>query len=196
MKILKNKGFLSIGITLILLLILGNYFVSYQIIINKNKRLQSIFNRKDTREKLYNLKVFSFDEIYKIDRLISSQEYKTPVEFLVRTCDDSKLWLKKSQVISQNGYMIYRIFFNEKLFYQLKQRDNFDFFNSMKKEIETRGINKDFIIEVVKYYQVEDFKSIVIFKGIIQLLYKGDNQNILFPDKEILKEIVIKVENQ
>ena len=196
MKILKNKGFLSIGITLILLLILGNYFVSYQIIINKNKRLQSIFNRKDTREKLYNLKVFSFDEIYKIDRLISSQEYKTPVEFLVRTCDDSKLWLKKSQVISQNGYMIYRIFFNEKLFYQLKQRDNFDFFNSMKKEIETRGINKDFVIEVVKYYQVEDFKSIVIFKGIIQLLYKGDNQNILFPDKEILKEIVIKVENQ
>lgn len=196
MKILKNKGFLSIGITLILLLILGNYFVSYQIIINKNKRLQSIFNRKDTREKLYNLKVFSFDEIYKIDRLISSQEYKTPVEFLVRTCDDSKLWLKKSQVISQNGYMVYRIFFNEKLFYQLKQRDNFDFFNSMKKEIETRGINKDFIIEVVKYYQVEDFKSIVIFKGIIQLLYKGDNQNILFPDKEILKEIVIKVENQ
>lgn len=196
MKILKNKGFLSIGITLILLLILGNYFVSYQIIINKNKRLQSIFNRKDTREKLYNLKVFSFDEIYKIDRLISSQEYKTPVEFLVRTCDDSKLWLKKSQVISQNGYMVYRIFFNEKLFYQLKQRDNFDFFNSMKKEIETRGINKDFIIEVVKYYQVEDFKSIVIFKGIIQLLYKGDNQNILFPDKEILKEIEIKVENQ
>lgn len=196
MKILKNKGFLSIGITLILLLILGNYFVSYQIIINKNKRLQSIFNRKDTREKLYNLKVFSFDEIYKIDRLISSQEYKTPVEFLVRTCDDSKLWLKKSQVISQNGYMIYRIFFNEKLFYQLKQRDNFDFFNSMKKEIETRGINKDFVIEVVKYYQVEDFKSIVIFKGIIKLLYKGDNQNILFPDKEILKEIVIKVENQ
>lgn len=196
MKILKNKGFLSIGITLILLLILGNYFVSYQIIINKNKRLQSIFNRKDTREKLYNLKVFSFDEIYKIDRLISSREYKTPVEFLVRTCDDSKLWLKKSQVISQNGYMVYRIFFNEKLFYQLKQRDNFDFFNSMKKEIETRGINKDFIIEVVKYYQVEDFKSIVIFKGIIQLLYKGDNQNILFPDKEILKEIVIKVENQ
>ena len=196
MKILKNKGFLSIGITLILLLILGNYFVSYQIIINKNKRLQSIFNRKDTREKLYNLKVFSFDEIYKIDRLISSQEYKTPVEFLVRTCDDSKLWLKKSQVISQNGYMVYRIFFNEKLFYQLKQRDNFDFFNSMKKEIETRGINKDFVIEVVKYYQVEDFKSIVIFKGIIQLLYKGDNQNILFPDKEILKEIVIKVENQ
>ena len=196
MKILKNKGFLSIGITLILLLILGNYFVSYQIIINKNKRLQSIFNRKDIREKFYNLKVFSFDEIYKIDRLISSQEYKTPVEFLVRTCDDSKLWLKKSQVISQNGYMVYRIFFNEKLFYQLKQRDNFDFFNSMKKEIETRGINKDFIIEVVKYYQVEDFKSIVIFKGIIQLLYKGDNQNILFPDKEILKEIVIKVENQ
>lgn len=196
MKILKNKGFLSIGITLILLLILGNYFVSFQIIINKNKRLQSIFNRKDIREKLYNLKVFSFDEIYKIDRLISSQEYKTPVEFLVRTCDDSKLWLKKSQVISQNGYMIYRIFFNEKLFYQLKQGDNFDFFNSMKKEIETRGINKDFIIEVVKYYQVEDFKSIVIFKGIIQLLYKGDNQNILFPDKEILKEIVIKVENQ
>ena len=196
MKILKNKGFLSIGITLILLLILGNYFVSYQIIINKNKRLQSIFNRKDIREKFYNLKVFSFDEIYKIDRLISSQEYKTPVEFLVRTCDDSKLWLKKSQVISQNGYMVYRIFFNEKLFYQLKQRDNFDFFNSMKKEIETRGINKDFVIEVVKYYQVEDFKSIVIFKGIIQLLYKGDNQNILFPDKEILKEIVIKVENQ
>lgn len=196
MKILKNRGFLSIGITLILLLILGNYFISYQIIMNKNKRLQSIFNKKDKIDYLYNLKVFCFDEIYKIDKLISLNKYKNPVEFLVKTSDHSKLWLEKSPAISQNGYRIYRIFLNDKLFYHFKKDEDFDFFNSIKNAIKFRGIDKEFRIEVVKYYQAENFQSIIIFKGIIQLLYKRDNQDILFPDKEILKEIVTKVESK
>lgn len=196
MKILKNKGFLSIGITFILVLILGNYFISYRIIFNKNKRVQSIFKRKDETDIFYNIKIFSFDEICRIDKEISSMKYKNPVEFLVKTKDNSKLWLEKSSVISENGYVIYRIFLNEKLFYRLNQGEDFDFFNFMKKEVERNRMTKNFIIEVIKKYQIENFKTVVVFKGIIQLIYRRNNFNIFFPDKEELKELVIKIDNE
>lgn len=196
MKISKNRGFISISIVIVILAILGNYFLSYNIILNKSKRLQKTLHKTFEDDVEYNLKVFSFDEIYRIDRSISNGKYKNPLEFLVNVDENSKLWCEKEKILSDNGFLIYSAAFRGETFYKLNDPKNNDFLNSFKQMLKIR-LYKKFKIEVIKYYKIdekiEDKEGIISVKGKISLEYKDKNRDIRHPDKVELEEIVIRI---
>lgn len=197
MRILKNKGFISIGIIIIILVVLGNFLISYNIILNKSNRLQRTLHKTYMDDIEYNLKVFSLDEVYRIDRSISDGSYRNPLEYFVSVGENSKLWFEKENTFSNNGFSICRASFIDEVFYKLNDSKNNDFLKSFKEKVKIRWMQKKFKIEVLKYYKLEERiegkEGIISVKGIVSLEYKAKNQDIFHPDKEELEEIVIRI---
>lgn len=203
MKILgkntKNKGYLIISTSILITILTGFFLLNYKIIIKKSKRLSSLYLKSETKTKSSYLEVFIWDEIYRIDKLVSSQIYPTHLEYIINDSINKRPWLiNNGNGYSDNGFCISEMRFNGNLFYSQKTTNSKNFLELMKKSfLSSSSYEKNiFLIKMTKIFENSVTNEILSFSAIVNIEYDPRNKDIYNPNREILKEYVIKFETE
>ncbi|WP_410208475.1 hypothetical protein [Fusobacterium sp.] len=198
---LKNKGFLIIAVSTIITIIIACFLMGYRQIINRSKRVNSFFYSEKAKCQLENLKIFTYDELFRIDRKINNGECNDGAEFVGKT-NGNKIWfLNSGNCISDNGYYISRLFYsNSKIrkvcFYKKKNSSGTNLKTLIQRELyRSSKSDQRIYVELTKEFFIENTKKKIVTKALVTLEYKIKNRNVTNPDKEILKEFVASLED-
>lgn len=193
-KYIKNRGFLLIIISIISLIMLSNFLLSYKIIIKKNKRLNYLHNIYTNENEMDFLKTFTYDELYSINNLIYEKKYKNILGYFGKK-DSSFIWYMDNNKISEKGFVITRmsLYLNgilKRAIYPNKKNVNFS--TELKKALifSTATKYQKNIVEIIceKKFVVDDEK-IILLQPTIVLEYNYKNTNPYNPNKSYLKEV-------
>ena len=199
-KSIKNKGFILISICSLALLILGNYLMSYRIIIKKSKRIQS--NTKYYEEYMIdNIKTFIHDQLFYLNNLVASGKYQNLAEY-IGFYKGKFIWFGSTKnLISDNGFhldKIYRIYpMKKSLIFSYKKNPTMNFKQKLKFELIVYN-GKANVFKVVlskKFKNLDNNHKISVEVNII-LEYAKNNRLVLNPDNVYLKEVHAKIEKK
>lgn len=201
---LKNKGFLLIATTTIIAAILASFLISYKLSINRGKKVAAFLKRNKKINSLESMKIFTYDELYRIDCAINRGEYRNATEFITK-CEGKKIWLSNDKKkVTDNGYSISKFHcFNKEgvpvCFYPNENYSGSS--DSSFKELIERELNvsrkraKTIQVELTKEFFIEGTNKKIITKALIHLYYEIGNTNANNPQKEILKEFETSLED-
>lgn len=196
----KNKGFILISICSLALLILGNYLMSYRIIIKKSKRIQS--NTKYYEEYMIdNIKTFIHDQLFYLNNLVASGKYQNLAEYIGHY-KGKFIWFGSTKnLISDNGFhldKIYRIYpMKKSLIFSYKKNPTMNFKQKLKFElIVYSGKANVFKIVLSKKFKNLDNDHKISVEANIILEYAKNNRLVLNPDNVYLKEVHAKIEKK
>ena len=194
-KTIKNKGYLSLNVIILTIILISNYLLGYKIINNKIKRTKSKYSQTFIDNTNFNLTVFAYDELYRIDQKINNGIYKNGAEYIGKI-NDNKIWFTNNfNNLTNEGFSIDKMSLNKSYFFN-KNKNNTNFASLIKREIYSHNrINKIFNIELKKQFISSYNNKKIFIKAIILLEYKSFNKDIFNPDKEELKEFVVYFEN-
>ena len=198
---LKNKGFLMIATTTIITAMLASFLISYKLSINRGKKVAALLRKNQKTNKLENMKIFTYDELYRIDCAINRGEYKNANEYVTKN-PEGKIWLLNDKTrISDNGYFISRMFYSgnkvrKSCFYNIKKGSNRSFKELIQRELYRDSILPQSIyVELKKEYLIEGKNKKIVTKALIKLEYEVKNRDATNPQKEILKEFETSLED-
>lgn len=198
MKILKpqikNKGFLLIATVVLIFILFASFMITYKIVTKRGKRISAITQKIKIDEKKEILEVLLYDEVKKADKLVSNGIYENHSEYIGYIENHKRLWFGVNQEKSKNEFEIYEMRCNNNCFFP-SQLDNFNYFNLMKNEFQKLGKRKKtFSIKLMKRIKNSVTNEKINLIVIVELEYKGENKNLLNPDKEQVKEYIIEFE--
>lgn len=190
-KNIKNKGFLLIITSTLILAILSSFLIGYRIILRKGAKIQSFHEKNIFSEIKQNLETLIYDEIYKIDKLVSNGYYKSHVEYVSITENNRPVWQETSLKNTKNGFLLEKINFHNAKIY--KERASINILKLMKENLTNKNDNTIRIFEITLSKKIKKLSTSEAFniKAILRLEYNFKNNDIFNPDKEILKEYVI-----
>ena len=196
-KRLKNRAFILVGTLILIIFLLGNFLVGYRIIFRKGERLSSNLSTISIDSKVHNLRVLAYDEMIRIDRAISSREYKSGAEYIGLEENFERVWFGNSEnSYSLNKYLLYRMRFDGKTCYKYGEgKRNFKEVILVNLYSAPAG-NHIFTIEMKKILTNLKDNSKVSLLAKVDIEYKKGNKNPLSPDIETLKEFVVNFENK
>lgn len=196
-KHLKNRAFILVTILILITFIFGSFLLGYRIIYRKGERLNSYFSTVESNSQIHNLKTLIYDELLRIDKAVSSGEYKNGLEYIGFEKNSNRVWFGDSENgYSENRYLLYRIRFNGKVCYKYSNGEKKNFKEIILTNIYSYPYTKNIVtIEMKKTLHNPKDNSIVSFLAKIELEYEKGNKNPLAPNLETLKEFVVSFEN-
>ena len=184
----REKGFLMLSVFFIVTIILGTFFIGYQIVYSKGKKIISALEAQKLKVEKENIETIIYNEFYKIERGIINGMYIESLDYFAGNKDIKRVWEEKTGIIimSDGGYRLRRIFFNGKVIYTAEEGNFYLKVSNMLKNEKTKNIIE---IELEKQIENREIKLKIVVKVLLE--YGFRNINIETPDLEKIKEVIV-----
>ena len=184
----REKGFLMLSVFFIVTIILGTFFIGYQIVYSKGKKIISALEAQKLKVEKENIETIIYNEFYKIERGIINGMYIESLDYFAGNKNIKRVWEEKTGIIimSDGGYQLRRIFFNGKVIYTAEEGNFYLKVSNMLKNEKTKNIIE---IELEKQIENREIKLKIVVKVLLE--YGFRNINIETPDLEKIKEVIV-----
>ena len=184
-KNINKKGFLMIATLFLITFILGSFFTGYRIIYSKGEKVISAAAKNKTEERVQNISVLTYNELYKIDRGINEGVYMSSLDFFCGSSENFRVWLNqnKSDELSRGGYIINKIILNRKIVYEAGTGNCYKIMKELLKNGDAQNI---FEIKLEK--RIRSRIADILFTTSVTLEYNFKNIDITKPNAEYIKE--------
>lgn len=191
---IKNRGFLFITTTVIILILLFNILIGYRIIFRKGERIEQLASKVKIEDLKYSLENLAYSELRRIDKAVNDGEVESGAEY-IGYCDGiERVWFGNSESREGiRGYSLVAMKINEKKqIYSYKEGERVDFKTRIRMELLSVGIQENIIgVELEKILINEETQEKIYFKATVNLYYSAGNRNPATPNKEVLKNFEV-----